>query len=570
MDPTRRLPAELVEQRPRRSPTGRASRSRPGTPRRSCCCGRATACSGWPRGLPAAPARRHGLRRRHVRLPRRRRRQARLRRRHRLGRPVARTVGRAARHRRGVRPGAGVRRRVARRSRSRACCWPDRPRSPSSPTPRARTGRRTVARSRRARSRSPSSSSGAACELRTDLLRLWGSWVTPVFEPRRFDTRFFVAELPDGPGHPRRVDGVRQGACGCRSARRSRPSTARTMLMLPPTYCTCLEMFDFAAPAEALAERRGSRPAPRSSRRRVVDDDGAYLSIPDRLVRLGEDVAARMAPMTEPSWDGGVFGERARCVLAPNAEHDDARRHQHLGAARAGRVAASVVVDPGPRSPSTSTRSRRTPATVARRAPHARAPRPLRGGPDVRGADGLRGPRARPAAPARRGGARRRRRGRGRRPRGARRRHARATPRTRCRSCCPQERAVLTGDTVLGPGYDGRGAPRRPARRLPRLAAPAARPRRGAGGHRGLARSRPGHRRRARAPWTSTSRTARSGSSRSARRCARWRTSRHRRASRRTSCRARSSRPSTPTWTRCCGAPPSSVGARADRVPAGD
>ena len=35
-------------------------------------------------------------------------------------------------------------------------------------------------------------------ELRTDLLRLWGSWVTPVFEPRRFNARFFVAELPAG------------------------------------------------------------------------------------------------------------------------------------------------------------------------------------------------------------------------------------------------------------------------------------------------------------------------------------------------------------------------------------
>ena len=34
--------------------------------------------------------------------------------------------------------------------------------------------------------------------LRTDLLRWWGSWITPVFEPRRYDTRFFVAELPEG------------------------------------------------------------------------------------------------------------------------------------------------------------------------------------------------------------------------------------------------------------------------------------------------------------------------------------------------------------------------------------
>ena len=35
-------------------------------------------------------------------------------------------------------------------------------------------------------------------KLRTDLLQLWGSWITPIFEPRRYDTRFFVAELPEG------------------------------------------------------------------------------------------------------------------------------------------------------------------------------------------------------------------------------------------------------------------------------------------------------------------------------------------------------------------------------------
>ena len=34
--------------------------------------------------------------------------------------------------------------------------------------------------------------------LRTDLLRVWGHWITPEFEPRRFDTRFFVAAVPDG------------------------------------------------------------------------------------------------------------------------------------------------------------------------------------------------------------------------------------------------------------------------------------------------------------------------------------------------------------------------------------
>jgi hypothetical protein len=34
--------------------------------------------------------------------------------------------------------------------------------------------------------------------LRTDLLAAWTHWITPEFEPRRFDTRFFVAALPPG------------------------------------------------------------------------------------------------------------------------------------------------------------------------------------------------------------------------------------------------------------------------------------------------------------------------------------------------------------------------------------
>jgi 8-oxo-dGTP pyrophosphatase MutT (NUDIX family) len=34
--------------------------------------------------------------------------------------------------------------------------------------------------------------------LRADLLRPWSRWITPVVEPRRFDTRFFAAALPVG------------------------------------------------------------------------------------------------------------------------------------------------------------------------------------------------------------------------------------------------------------------------------------------------------------------------------------------------------------------------------------
>jgi 8-oxo-dGTP pyrophosphatase MutT (NUDIX family) len=37
-----------------------------------------------------------------------------------------------------------------------------------------------------------------ALVLRSDLLRPWAHWITPVVEPRRYDTRFFAAAIPPG------------------------------------------------------------------------------------------------------------------------------------------------------------------------------------------------------------------------------------------------------------------------------------------------------------------------------------------------------------------------------------
>lgn len=42
--------------------------------------------------------------------------------------------------------------------------------------------------------------------LRSDRLRAWAHWTTPEFEPRRFDTWFFVAALPEGQ-HARDIGG---------------------------------------------------------------------------------------------------------------------------------------------------------------------------------------------------------------------------------------------------------------------------------------------------------------------------------------------------------------------------
>ena len=131
-------------------------------------------------------------------------------------------------------------------------------------------------------------------KLRTDLLRLWGSWVTPVFEPRRFNARFFVAELPTGQV-TRDVSSESDEVVWLPLREAIRSVDQHEMLMLPPTYCTLLEMYDLAHPADVLAAAEG-RDLVSVEPQAVVDDEGAYLSIPDRLVRLGEDVAARLHP----------------------------------------------------------------------------------------------------------------------------------------------------------------------------------------------------------------------------------------------------------------------------------
>jgi 8-oxo-dGTP pyrophosphatase MutT (NUDIX family) len=129
--------------------------------------------------------------------------------------------------------------------------------------------------------------------LRTDLMRLWGSWVTPVFEPRRFNARFFVAELPEGQV-TRDVSTESDEVVWLPVRDALRAVDEHRMLMLPPTYCTCLEIYDFSRPEEVLAaaETRDLAPVEPEA---VLDEAGAYLSIPEHLVRLGEDVAARIA-----------------------------------------------------------------------------------------------------------------------------------------------------------------------------------------------------------------------------------------------------------------------------------
>ncbi|MDT8910845.1 NUDIX domain-containing protein [Amycolatopsis sp. PS_44_ISF1] len=95
----------------------------------------------------------------------------------------------------------------------------------------------------------------AGLTLRADLLLPWAHWVTPVQEPRRYDTRFFAAKLPEG----QRADGATSEATGTAW---QRPQDAiadaregRRMLM-PPTWLTLSEIDAFATADEALSASR--------------------------------------------------------------------------------------------------------------------------------------------------------------------------------------------------------------------------------------------------------------------------------------------------------------------------
>jgi 8-oxo-dGTP pyrophosphatase MutT (NUDIX family) len=128
--------------------------------------------------------------------------------------------------------------------------------------------------------------------LRTDLLRFWGRWITPVFEPKRFDTRFFVAELPAGQV-TRDVSTESDHVVWMPAIDAVTAVDENKIAMLPPTYVTCMEVSESTTPAEVLASAASRDLAPIEPSMVFEDDGGGYLELPPRLVELGERIAAR-------------------------------------------------------------------------------------------------------------------------------------------------------------------------------------------------------------------------------------------------------------------------------------
>jgi 8-oxo-dGTP pyrophosphatase MutT (NUDIX family) len=102
--------------------------------------------------------------------------------------------------------------------------------------------------------------------LRADLLRPLAHWITPEVEPKRFDTRFFLAEMPEGQVC-RHVGGEADQRVWVRPAE----AIEQGLTMLPPTWNTLQGLAAFPDVRSALdAERTVEVVAPKL----VVHDDG--------------------------------------------------------------------------------------------------------------------------------------------------------------------------------------------------------------------------------------------------------------------------------------------------------
>ncbi|MFD7222870.1 NUDIX hydrolase [Streptomyces sp. NPDC059892] len=92
--------------------------------------------------------------------------------------------------------------------------------------------------------------------LRSDLLGAWARWITPEFEPRRYDTWFFVAALPPGQ-RTRNTSTEADRTVWIRPAEATEAYERGELLMMPPTVATLRQLQSYGSAAEALAGSEG-------------------------------------------------------------------------------------------------------------------------------------------------------------------------------------------------------------------------------------------------------------------------------------------------------------------------
>lgn len=111
----------------------------------------------------------------------------------------------------------------------------------------------------------------AGVRVNADRLVPWARWITPEFEPRRYDTFFFLAPMPPDQHARGETDESDHAAWLA-------PADALRLAMLPPTRRTIDELTRFSAVEAALAAGSGRDLKPVQPVIEV-DADGAWLRL---------------------------------------------------------------------------------------------------------------------------------------------------------------------------------------------------------------------------------------------------------------------------------------------------
>lgn len=130
--------------------------------------------------------------------------------------------------------------------------------------------------------------------LRSDLLGAWARWITPEFEPRRYDTWFFVAVLPEGQ-RTRNVSTEADRTVWIRPAEAAAGYDRGELLMMPPTISTLRGLEAYGTAAEALAAAGGQDLAPVLARAELKDGE-VVLSWPGH-----EEFTKHLTPVAPPA-----------------------------------------------------------------------------------------------------------------------------------------------------------------------------------------------------------------------------------------------------------------------------
>ncbi|MET8506006.1 NUDIX hydrolase [Streptomyces sp. NPDC004787] len=146
--------------------------------------------------------------------------------------------------------------------------------------------------------------------LRSDLLGAWARWITPEFEPRRYDTWFFVAALPAGQ-RTRNASTEADRTVWIRPVDAAAGYDRGELTMMPPTISTLRALAPYGTAAGALAAAADQDMTPVLAQARVEGDE-VILSWP------GHDEFTKHVPATGEA-PAGPTAARPATAAGPTA-----------------------------------------------------------------------------------------------------------------------------------------------------------------------------------------------------------------------------------------------------------